>query len=394
MIEDCLVLIESRLGITLPESYRLLHNNPACGLEKLDRAGDAITPLYLTAEHVIAPNLEEREPKMGTACAFPNWWESFFLIGTNGGGDYYSLRLDNTEGVWLIGSDCGDVPLRVADTLQQHVEQTIADHEATKTMEAERVRQHAPFQAEINAHLAAIACEGSSTAAAEWMTCGAIWPMFQWLNGLAPKVSPRKLRLYGLALCRLIPDLENDADCAAGIALATAMTTGTPAESQVSQMRDRLRDKIQQLQSNYESLGPEQYRAALWRINAVYSMFQTDEAYLSNTVYPGEPDLTRVYSAVGYATTGWEYGVDLAPDLLREVLGNPFHQVPVAPPWRTADVVNLARTFFETDAFQRLPELGIALQNAGCQDDRVLMHCQRPNHHVRGCWVVDQILQY
>ena len=61
-----------------------------------------------------------------------------FLIGTNGGGDYYSLRLDDAEGVWLIGSDCGETPTRVAETLQQYVELTIAEH-VPKTREAERV---------------------------------------------------------------------------------------------------------------------------------------------------------------------------------------------------------------------------------------------------------------
>src|SRR5262249_3433319 len=148
MTEDSLFLIESRLGITLPESYRALHHDHADRLQQLDWSGEAINPLYLTAEHVIAPNIEERRPEMGTGCAFPNWWESFFLIGTNGGGDYYSLRLDNTEGVWLIGSDCGETPTRVADTLQQYVEQTIAEHEVAKALEAERVRKRAPFRKE------------------------------------------------------------------------------------------------------------------------------------------------------------------------------------------------------------------------------------------------------
>lgn len=119
MTEDGLRLIESRLGITLPRSYRALHHDYADRLKKLDWSDPAINPLYLTAENVIAPNVEERRPEMGTACAFPNWWEAFVLIGTNGGGDYYSLRLDNTKGVWLIGSDCGESPTRVADTLQQ-----------------------------------------------------------------------------------------------------------------------------------------------------------------------------------------------------------------------------------------------------------------------------------
>src|SRR5450755_4383476 len=77
MTEDSLHDVESRLGIRLPESYRELHRRHADRLQRLDWSGEALTPFYLTAEHAIAPNLEERRAEMGTACAFPNWWDSF-----------------------------------------------------------------------------------------------------------------------------------------------------------------------------------------------------------------------------------------------------------------------------------------------------------------------------
>jgi hypothetical protein len=394
MTEDSLLFIESCLGIRLPASYRALQNAYTDRLQRLAWSDEAINPLYLTAEHVIAPNLEERQPEMGTACAFPNWWESFFLIGTNGGGDYYSLRLDNTEGVWLIGSDCGETPTRVADTLQQYVDHTITEHQAEQAREAERLRQRLPFQAEIDAHLALIASDGGSSSAVEWMTCDAIWPMFEWLKGRQPKVSPRKLRLYGLAICRLIPDLEDDPDCAVGIALAKAMTVDTAAEPHISNMRSRLRGKIEDLRSNYQSLDPDAYRNILWRTNAVYDLFQDDDGYVSDApIYANDPDLTMVYNAAGYVIAGYPYGIEQAPDLLREVLGNPFHPVPMLPQWRTPEVVNLAQSIFQDERFNDLPELARVLAKAGCVDERILTHCQRPNDHVRGCWVVDAVLE-
>src|SRR5262245_31019676 len=389
MTEDGLRLIESRLGISLPRSYRALHYDHADRLKKLDWSDAAINPLYLTAEHVIAPNIEERRPEMGTGCAFPNWWESFFLIGTNGGGDYYSLRLDNTEGVWLIGSDCGETPTRVADTLQQYVEQTIAEHEVAKALEAERVRKRAPFQKEIDAHLAVIARDRGSSSAAEWMTCDAIWPMLEWLKGLKPKVSPKKLRLYGLALCRLIPGVEDDADCAAGIALAKAMTLGTAEEPHITKMRSHLRSKIGQLMKNYQSFDPETYGKILWRNNAVYFLFQDDDAYLSDApIYPNDPDLTMVYSATGYVIAGYPYGVDLAPDLLREVVGNPVHPAAILRQWRTPEVVNLAHSIFQDDRFDCLPETGNGPGKGRLRrrtDTRALPAPQRPRARMLGC---------
>jgi len=55
--------------------------------------------------------------------------------------------------------------------------------------------------------------------------------------------------------------------------------------------------------------------------------------------------------------------------------------------------VNLAQTIFQNVRFDDLPELATVLAKAGCVDERILAHCQRPNDHVRGCWVVDTILQ-
>ena len=77
--------------------------------------------------------------------------------------------------------------------------------------------------------------------------------------------------------------------------------------------------------------------------------------------------------------------------VMHDVLGNPFRPVRFDPRWRTADVLGLARGIHEDQAFDRLPLLRDALMDAGCADDQVLGHCDRPVH-VRGCWLVDRIL--
>ncbi len=43
-------------------------------------------------------------------------------------------------------------------------------------------------------------------------------------------------------------------------------------------------------------------------------------------------------------------------------------------------------------AFDRLPILADALEEAGCRDADILGHCREPGEHVRGCWVVDLVL--
>ena len=79
--------------------------------------------------------------------------------------------------------------------------------------------------------------------------------------------------------------------------------------------------------------------------------------------------------------------------LLRDIIGNPFRPVAVDPAWLTSDVLLLARGIYEERAFDRMPILADALQDAGCDSADVLAHCRGANPpHVRGCWVVDLLL--
>ena len=99
----------------------------------------------------------------------------------------------------------------------------------------------------------------------------------------------------------------------------------------------------------------------------------------------GTAMFTKPYDDVEAAEKAWQC------DLIREVFGNPFRPVNVSP-WLTSDVVALARGIDEERAFDRMPILADAFQDAGCDDVNVLDHCRQPREHVRGCWVVDLVL--
>jgi hypothetical protein len=77
--------------------------------------------------------------------------------------------------------------------------------------------------------------------------------------------------------------------------------------------------------------------------------------------------------------------------LLREVCGNPLRR-PAARRWWSQDVRALARTMENERAFARLPILGDALMDAGCDDGEVIRHCQGTAAHALGCWVIDLAL--
>jgi len=78
--------------------------------------------------------------------------------------------------------------------------------------------------------------------------------------------------------------------------------------------------------------------------------------------------------------------------LLRDIFDNPFRPITVDPAWQTETVVALANSIYTDRAFDRMPILADALEEAGCDHADVLAHCRGDGPHVRGCWVVDLVL--
>jgi hypothetical protein len=83
--------------------------------------------------------------------------------------------------------------------------------------------------------------------------------------------------------------------------------------------------------------------------------------------------------------------------LLRDLFGSPFHPPPPLEPsllrWGDGAVVKLAQAIYQERAFERLPVLADALEEAGCTDAAILGHCRQPGQpHARGCWVTDLLL--
>ncbi len=98
----------------------------------------------------------------------------------------------------------------------------------------------------------------------------------------------------------------------------------------------------------------------------------------------------KAYATVPVETR--QAGRRIHSDLLRCIFGNPFRPVAVDPCWRTETVVALAHGIYEERAFDRLPILADALEDAGCDSRDLLDHCRGPGPHARGCWVIDLLL--
>jgi hypothetical protein len=84
-----------------------------------------------------------------------------------------------------------------------------------------------------------------------------------------------------------------------------------------------------------------------------------------------------------------------AAAVVREVFGNPFRPVTIDPvwlSWNDGPVQKIAQAIYEERAFDRMPILADALEDAGCTEQAILAHCRGDGPHVRGCWVVDLLL--
>jgi hypothetical protein len=111
----------------------------------------------------------------------------------------------------------------------------------------------------------------------------------------------------------------------------------------------------------------------------------------------------RVDELYGYQNYEWEQGRSLPADHVLDELYAEAVALAIRwcsdrwgpilnPSWLTSDVIALASGIYTERAFDRLPILADALQDAGCDNADILDHCRGSGPHVRGCWVVDLLL--
>ena len=100
-----------------------------------------------------------------------------------------------------------------------------------------------------------------------------------------------------------------------------------------------------------------------------------------------------VASAVYMADSSWSDHA-YASSVLRCIFGNPFRPSILRCSRCDGDgiVYKLALHAYEAHAWDRLPILADALEEAGCDDVDVLAHLRGPGPHARGCWALDLVL--
>jgi hypothetical protein len=236
---------------------------------------------------------------------------------------------------------------------------------------------------------------------AEWQECTQPRRMLQYVED---KASRRKFRLFAVACCRRVPHLLTK-DCHESLEIAEQF-----AEELVTQeVRQKARGAalesgwVGQPEIEYELVanarGPakdavcralqrQAFRAAAEACDSACeaaAMFTANQRELREGPAPGD----AYYGPAILA----EQTVQCR--LLRCIVGNPERHAKAEKSWSDwngGTVVKIALAIYEERAFERMPILGDALEDAGCDNADILAHCRGPGPHVRGCWVVDLLL--
>ena len=202
--------------------------------------------------------------------------------------------------------------------------------------------------------------------ARKWKTCADPGPMLDHLRGTA---GVRKLRLFAVACCR--PILKKQDYYHAALDVAEAVAEGKPTRG----LRNELDEWMTLAMEAGDPLG--------WAIH-----FALDDATVANLDREFTDWVCGLRASVSERKEKARYAAHL-----RCQFGNPFHPVAFDPALRTSDALALARGIYEKKAFDRMPILADALQDAGCDNADILDHCRDTSaQHVRGCWVVDLVL--
>jgi hypothetical protein len=236
-----------------------------------------------------------------------------------------------------------------------------------------------------------------------WLACANPEPMLAFLRGRA---SDRKFRLFACACCRrwwdAMPRVGRE-----GVELAEAKCGGVALDGAIEQSKMALDVEIRRLNRNGHPVDDADPTVTLlWAVRmtlgpllphdvrAFLSTAQSVAMTLNWWLRINRPDDPRNPNPPPYPSpeAAHEGESAIPAALLAEVVGNPFHPVATDPAWLTPTVLALAQGIYADRAFDRLPILADALQDAGCDNEDILNHCRAEHPHVRGCWAVDLLL--
>jgi hypothetical protein len=225
--------------------------------------------------------------------------------------------------------------------------------------------------------------------AGEWRASDDPAPM---LGHMRPAASPRRLRLFAAGCCQLaLNSFAPPAARRAARLAAMAVDHQVPGDL-LRRVQADAEAAARAAGSGYlamvaaacaHALDPDPWAAAA----------EASEAAARAAADAGTPDGSLAHPWVGMGQEAYRAELAAHADLMRELFGDPSRPVAFDPRWRTETAVSLAAGIDASGAFDRMPILADALEDAGCDDADLLTHCRDSQPpHARGCWVVDLVL--
>ncbi len=231
---------------------------------------------------------------------------------------------------------------------------------------------------------------------AEWNACIDPQSMLEFLR---VEASERKLRLFAVACCRRIWALFDKERHRRAVEVAEKYADGLANERELEFAKDGTGWWRKPAETTHSS-GKVLHRTVM----------ETASYVAGGNIRKAAPDVAK--------TTAWIVGrvaSDAVPprtiqtaetvrvakasvqesqcNLLRCMFGPlPFRPLAFDSAWFSPTVAELAEAIYEERAFERLPILADALEDAGCSHPDILAHCRQPAAHARGCWCLDLLL--
>ena len=236
---------------------------------------------------------------------------------------------------------------------------------------------------------------------ADWLSCNDPIVMLDWLRSRGD-VSRRKLRLFAAACCRRVWNLIPDECDRAVVEVIERVADGLATEAELEATRSEAQwlagwfnvpySRASATHATQAATDPDAVPRAIQAVLDAVRFAEEEGAWVpweARTVLGVAAERARTQAAVADA------GAALCR-LLRDVFGPlPFRPLALDPgllAWRGGTVPSIARSIADQGAFDRMPVLGDALEDAGCTDADILAHCRGRVDHVRGCWVADALL--
>jgi hypothetical protein len=210
----------------------------------------------------------------------------------------------------------------------------------------------------------------------------------QALQALRDTASGRKFRLFACACCRRVwPRLSPE--FRAAVEVSERYADGLASLDEFASMGSRAREVVPTSDNDHDVLIEDLIPLGIAAVLA-------DDPFDAALTTVRSLRLAGSYRHGRFLLGDYHY---LSPKLREaeakaqvSLLNDIFPLSKTALAWQSVDGVGIAQAIYDDRAFDRLPILADALEDAGCDNADILNHCRQPSEHVRGCWVVDLVL--